>query len=163
MQYLPGKRVLALVAGLAIAAAGSAYAQDTTETGAAAIDTTAPTGAIDTSSLDTAATDTTDTTGVTDTSGVQNPPGYQGMERDTTAVPDTESLPSDTGAVQDQATGAYDSLSKDTSGIESSAGGDTTAVGETEPMEADTATSRIEPGEQPAAGDTAVPTPDSTQ
>jgi hypothetical protein len=62
MQYLPGKRVLALVVGLAVAAVGSAYAQDTTETGQATIDTTAPTGAIDTTEVDTSTTrDTTDT------------------------------------------------------------------------------------------------------
>jgi hypothetical protein len=152
MQYLPGKRVLALVVGLAAAAVGSAYAQDTTETGRATIDTTAPAaGAIDTSAVDTSARDTTDT------SGVQNPPGYRGMERDTTMFPDSGSAAVDTGAVQHQATGTYtDSASQDTTGA------DTTSVGDTEPMQPDAATPRLDPSEN-AAGDTATPTPDSTQ
>jgi hypothetical protein len=140
MQYLPGKRVLALVVGLAAAAVGSAYAQDTTETGRATIDTTAPAaGAIDTSAVDTSARDTTDT------SGVQNPPGYRGMERDTTMFPDSGSAAVDTGAVEGQAAGA-----------------DTTSVGDTEPMQPDAATPRLDPSEN-ASGDTATPTPDSTQ
>jgi len=130
MQHLPGKRVLALVVGLAAAAVGSAYAQDTTETGRATIDTTAPEpGAIDSSEVDTSTTHDT-----TDTSGVQNPPGYRGMERDTTIVPDSGSLPADTGAVEDQATGA-----------------DTASEGGTEPMK-----------ENPA-GETAGQTPYSRE
>ena len=100
MQQLPGRRALALAVALAFATAGSAFAQDTTETGAARFDTTeAGAGAIDTAGADTSAQmdrdtsavdDTTDTTGVDDTtgaSGVQNPPGYSGMERDTTMFP----------------------------------------------------------------------------
>ena len=131
MQHLPGKRVLALVVGLAAAAGGSAYAQDTTETGRATIDTTAPEpGVIDTSVVDTSTTRDT-----TDTSGVQNPPGYRGMERDTTMFPDSGSPPADAGAVEDQATGT-----------------DTASVGDTEPM-----------SETPAGGDTAGQAPDSTQ
>ena len=83
MQHPAGKRALALVAALAFAAAGSAAAQDTTDVGRAAIDTTQPAGgAIDTAGADTAAVSDT-----TDTSGVQNPPGYRGMERDTTLFP----------------------------------------------------------------------------
>src|SRR5688572_11619672 len=104
MQHLPGKRVLALVFGLAAATVGSAYAQDTTETGQATIDTAAPEGgaidtsefdtsavdtsavdtsavdtsAVDTSAVDTSAVDTSATRDTTDTSGVQNPPGYRG-------------------------------------------------------------------------------------
>jgi hypothetical protein len=81
MQFVAGRRALALVAALALATAGSAFAQDTTETGRAAIDTTQPSaGALDTAGVDTLS-DTSDT------SGVQNPPGYRGMERDTTMVP----------------------------------------------------------------------------
>lgn len=61
--------------------------------GGARIDTTAPTGgAIDSAAVDTAAVDTAttrDTTDTSDTSGVRNPPGYQGMERDTTVFPDS--------------------------------------------------------------------------
>jgi hypothetical protein len=152
MQYLPGKRVLALVVGLAAAAVGSANAQDTTETGQATIDTTAPeAGAIDTTEVDTStARDTTDT------SGVQNPPGYRGMERDTTMFPDSGSAAADTGAVQGQATGVYsDTASQDTTGA------DTTSVGDTGSIQPDAATPRLDPSE--AAGDTAGQTPDSTQ
>jgi hypothetical protein len=204
MQHLPGKRVLALVVGLAAAAVGSAYAQDTTETGRASIDTTAPgAGAIDTGLTDTSATrDTTDTSGVqnppgyrgmerdttifpdtgtatrdtTDTSGVQNPPGYRGMERDTTIFPpDTGTPPEDTGAVEDQPTGADTVSGADTasgadtvsgadttSAADTTSGTDTTSVGETEPVEPDAATPRLDPSEHPA-GDTAGHTPDSTQ
>jgi hypothetical protein len=154
MQHLPGTRVLALVVGLAAAATGSAYAQDTLETGRAAIDTTAPeAGAIDTSGVDTSATRDT-----TDTSGVENPPGYRGMERDTTLVPDSGTSPADAGAVEDQATGTYDdSASPDTSGT------DTTTVGDTEPIEEDAATPRLDPSETPAGGDTVGQAPDSAQ
>jgi hypothetical protein len=89
MQHLPGRRALALVAALTLATAGSALAQDTTETGQAPIDTTQPAGgAIDTTEFDTSAvTDTSAVRDTTDTSGVQNPPGYRGMERDTTVFP----------------------------------------------------------------------------
>ncbi len=133
MQELPGKRAMALVFGLAIGAAGSAFAQDTTETGAAPMDTTAPAGgAIDTSGVDTsAARDTTDTLETTDTlrikgdtsgrqtdtSGVQNPPGYRGMERDTTIFPDSGGPPPSAQESQNQTTGTYsDSAWRDTSG-----------------------------------------------
>jgi hypothetical protein len=129
MRYLPGKRVLALVVGLAVAAVGSAYAQDTTETGQATIDTAAPTGAIDTTEVDTSTTRDT-----TDTSGVQNPPGYSGMERDTTIFPDSGSA--DTSSALQDTTGA-----------------DTTLPGDTETIAPDAA----------AGGDTANQTPDSTQ
>ena len=161
MQYLPGKRVLALVVGLAAAAVGSAYAQDTTETGQATIDTMAPEpGATDTSTVDTSATggvDTSATRDTTDTSGVENPPGYRGMERDTTIFPDSGSAAADTGAAAGQATGTYsDSASQDT------AGADTTSVGDTESTQPDAATPRLDPSEN-AAGDTATQTPDSTQ
>ena len=78
------KRVLALVAGLVITTATSAYAQDTSQDGRShdryhravrrrARHELGPTRR--------AIRDTTDT------SGVQNPPGYHGMERDTTLVP----------------------------------------------------------------------------
>lgn len=120
MRQLPGKRVLTLVVGLATAAAGSAYAQDTTETGRATIDTTAPeAAAIDTSGVDSSATRDT-----TDTSGVQNPPGYRGMERDTTIFPDSGGPPASPGAVEDQATGTYDdSTWQDTTGAEQNPAG----------------------------------------
>ena len=150
MQHLPGTRVLALVFGLAGAAVGSAYAQDTTETGQATIDTTAPeadavdTSAIDTSAIDTSAVDTSATRDTTDTSGVQNPPGYRGMERDTTVFPDSGSSSADTGAAAGQA-----------------AGTDTTSVGDTEPIEEDAPAPRINPSENPAGGDTAGQVPDS--
>jgi hypothetical protein len=168
MHHLPGKRVLALVVGLATAAVGSAKAQDTLETGQAPIDTMAPEpGVIDTGGVDTSFTrDTSDTTrDTTDTSGVQNPAGYRGMERDTTVFPDSGAAPADPGAVEDQTTGTYDdSTWQDTTGAEQSpaAGTDSTTVGDTEPIETETATPRLDPSENPA-GDTAGQVPDSTQ
>ena len=51
-----------------------------------------------------AARDTSTTTTARDTSAVENPPGYRGMERDTTAVP-----PSDTSGMN-----AMDSTHADT-------------------------------------------------
>jgi hypothetical protein len=146
MQYLPAKRVLALVVGLATAAAGSAYAQDTTETGRAAIDTTAP----DTEMMDTTGADTAAARDTTDTSGVQNPPGYRGMERDTTIFPDSARPQPSAEEVQDQTTGTYDdSTWKDATGaVQNPAGyrgmerpagdsagtGDTTAVSDSAAM-----------------------------
>ena len=120
MQQLPGRRALALVAALALASAGPAFAQDTTETGAARFDTTdASAGAIDTAGADTsaqmdrdtsAANDTTDTSGAGDTtgtSGVQNPPGYRGMERDTTMFPAEGGPPASPEEAAGQTTGVY--------------------------------------------------------
>jgi hypothetical protein len=134
MQHLPSKRVLVLILGLATAAAGSAYAQDTVETGQATIDTTEPeAGAIDTAGVDTSATSDT-----TDTSSVTNPSGYRGMERDTTLFPDS-------------------------AGHSGSAGGhDTTQVGETDPKMESEASERLDPSET-TAGDTTGPPVDSTQ
>lgn len=127
MQQLPGRRVLALVAALALATAGSAFAQDTTETGRAAIDTTAEpgAGAIDTTTTDTSAlTDTSAVRDTTDTSGVQNPPGYRGMERDTTVFPPKDEAQATPGEVEDQTTGTYeDTASQDTSGAAESGDG----------------------------------------
>jgi hypothetical protein len=134
MRHVPGTRALALVAGLLLGATGSAWAQDTTETGAAAIDTTEPTaGAIDTSGVDTSATtaDTSATRDTTDTSAVENPPGYRGMERDTTMAPDSGGAPASPG---EASSGAYGT---DTTG------GDSALVD--------------------SAGDTARHTPDSTE
>ncbi len=57
--------------------------------------------------------DTSATRDTTDTSGVQNPPGYQGME-------------ADAGAVEGQATGADTTSVEDTEPMkENPAGGDT--------------------------------------
>ena len=83
MQHSPGRRALALLAGLLVTAAVPAVAQDTTGTGRATIDTSAPTGAIDTATVDSATTDSSAIRDTTDTSGVRNPAGYQEMERDT--------------------------------------------------------------------------------
>jgi hypothetical protein len=177
MHYSPGNRALALIVGLLVAATGPAMAQDTTEMGGAPMDTAAaPTGAIDTAGVDSAVADTSDTsatdTSATDTSGVQNPPGYRGMERDTTMFPDSGGPPAEAGQVEDRATGTHeDSAWQDTTGAEqnpagyrgmeasgdTAAGGvDSTTVGDTEPKEDESATPRIEPSES-AAGDTAAP------
>jgi hypothetical protein len=172
MHYSPGNRALALIVGLLVAATSPAMAQDTTETGGAPMDTAAPpAGAIDTAGVDSAVADTSDTS-ATDTSGVQNPPGYRGMERDTTMFPDSGGPPAEAGQVEDQTTGTYDdSTWQDTTGAEqnpagyrgmeasgdSAAGGiDSTTVGDTEPKEDESAAPRIEPSEG-TAGDTAAP------
>jgi hypothetical protein len=133
MRYV-GTRALALIAGLLVAGTGSALAQDTAGTGNATIDTTAPAGG----ALDTAGVDTTRDT--TDTSGVTNPPGYSGMERDTTMFPDSGGPPAAPGRVEDAATGTYDdSTWQDTTGAAQNPAGyrgmgrapnDTTTVGE---------------------------------
>jgi hypothetical protein len=137
MRYLPGMRSLALVAGLLFAGAGSALAQDTSQTGAAPLDT----AAADTSVSDTASADTSAVRDTTDTSGVQNPPGYRGMERDTTAFPDSGTASSASpGAVEDATTGTYDDSN-------SHAGHDSTTVGDTEPTEETSATPRIDPSD----------------
>lgn len=139
MHYSPGTRALALIAGLLVAAATPALAQDTTEMGGAPMDTIAPeAGAIDTAGVDSATADTTDT-GAADTSAVENPPGYRGMERDTTAFPDSSSPAADAGQMEDHAAGDHDS----------------TTVGDTEPREPQSAEPRIEP--EGAAADTAAP------
>ena len=155
MHYSPGTRALALIAGLLVAAATPALAQDTTEMGGAPMDTLAPeAGAIDTAGVDSAAADTADTS-ATDTSGVQNPAGYRGMERDTTMFPDSGGPPAEAGQVEDQATGTYDdSTWQDTTGAEQNPE-DSVTVGETEPQENQSAEPRIEP--EGSAADTAAP------
>lgn len=125
-QYSLSKRVLALVAGLIVVAYRSAAAQDTTETGRATLDTTAP------GALDTLRADSSSVRDTTDTSGVQNPPGYRGMERDTSLVPSSTSP----GMSHDSA-----------------------HVGETTPKTEDSAEPRIEPNEGPAGGDAPGSTP----
>jgi hypothetical protein len=194
MQHLPGKRVLALIVGLATGAIGSAYAQDTSETGRATIDTTAPdTDVADTVGLgDTIEADSSvgaDSSAVrdtTDTSGVQNPPGYRGMERDTTIFPDSAGQPASAEEVQNQTTGTYnDSSWQDTTGAAQNPAGyrgmerpagdstmmghdstmmghDSTAVGDTEPRVEDSETPRLEPSDSPA-GDTVGQAVDSTR
>ena len=162
MHYSPGNRALALIVGLLVAATSPALAQDTTEMGGAPMDTAAPpAGAIDTAGVDSAVADTSDTS-ATDTSGVQNPPGYRGMERDTTMFPDSGGPPAEAGQVEDQATGTYDdSTWQDTPGDSATGGVDTTTVGDTEPKEDESAAPWIEPSED-AAGDTAAAAGDTT-
>ncbi len=136
MRHVTGTRSLALIAGLLFAGAGSALAQDTTDAGRATMDTTAPTGAIDTSGVDsTAARDTTDTS-------VTNPPGYRGMERDTT-------MPADSGGAP---------VHPDTSSSDAAAGtgdstGDSTTVGQTESPQPTSETPRIEPSTDSGTSD----------
>jgi hypothetical protein len=122
MQQLPGKRALALVAALALASAGSAFAQDTTEAGGARFDTTATGAAIDTAAADTsaqmdrdtsAANDTSTVSDTTDTSAVQNPPGYRGMERDTTMFPPDSGQAATPEQVENQTTGTYEDTASD--------------------------------------------------
>ena len=190
MHQLPGKRALALIFGLATAAAGSAYAQDTTDMGGASMDSSsAGAGALDTTAADSMGADSVgaDSVGArdtTDTSGVQNPPGYRGMERDTTIFPDSGSAETSPGQVEDRATGTYDdSTWQDTTGAaqnpagyrgmgrapgdtaantDTTASRDTTEVGDTEPKVESTETPRLEPSES-GAGDSTGQSPDSTQ
>lgn len=67
---------------------------------------------------DTAGQDTTRWGYQTDTTGVQNPPGYRGMERDTTLFPpDTTQDTTERAAVEDRVTGTYeDTAWQDTTG-----------------------------------------------
>lgn len=128
MQHLPATRTLALIAGLLLAGTGSAVAQDTTDAGRAAMDTTAPTGAIDDTTAPTGAIDTSgaDSAAARDTTdnSVTNPPGYRGMERDTTMFPDSAGPPATPGQVEDAATGTYhDSTWQDTTGAEQNPAG----------------------------------------
>ena len=125
MQHLSGRRVLALVAALALGTAGSTLAQDTSDMGRARMDTTQPAvGAIDT-----AGTDTSGVRDTSDTSGVQNPQGYRGMGRDTlgdtTRIPaqrsTSDSFPSDRAAG-----GKGDSYSTERPPAADSAGNETT-------------------------------------
>ena len=187
MQQLPGRRALAFVVALAFAAAAPAFAQDTTETGAARFDTTeAGAGAIDTAGVDTAAVDTAavdtaavdtaaqadtsaqmdrDTSAVndtTDTSGVQNPPGYRGMERDTTMFPAEGGPPATPEQVEDQTTGTYeDSAWRDTSGAEQNPAG---YRGMEQPVDGDSAAGHDTTHQSGAGvGDTTAQTPDSAQ
>jgi hypothetical protein len=163
MQHVSGIRALALIAGLVFAATGTALAQDTTEAGGAPMDTTA----LDTGVTDTSAVDTSAVRDTTDTSGVENPPGYRGMERDTTIFPDSGNPSASADEVEDQTTGTYDdSTTQDTAGGMEPAAGDTagandsTSVGDTEPTVEDSAAARMHPSE--SAGDTASQAPDST-
>jgi hypothetical protein len=106
-------RIFGLVIGLAAATAATAAAQDTSAQG---------------------------TRDQNDTSQVQNPPGYSGMERDTTLVPPSATQDSvSPSRAEDRATGTYDdSTWQDTSkarqypagyrGMERPAGADTSAA-----------------------------------
>jgi hypothetical protein len=171
MQHVPGTRTLALIAGLLFAATGgTALAQDTTEMGGAPMDTTATaqdTGATDTSAIDTSAVRDT-----TDTSGVENPPGYRGMERDTTLFPaDSGKSSQAPEEVQSQTTGTYSDtgaqdtsagVSEDTAAASDTArANDSTAVGDTEPKVEDSESPRMHPSD--SGGDTSGYAPDSTQ
>jgi hypothetical protein len=110
---VPSKLSLATLA-LMGACSASTMAKPEDRAGAAPIDT-ASTTAQDTGGLDTSTTTARDTT-------VQNPPGYRGMERDTTMVPpgaatqpvDTFLQRQGTGAPQD--TMGYGGLERDTTG-----------------------------------------------
>jgi hypothetical protein len=171
MQQLPGRRALPLVVALAMATAGSALAQDTTETGAARFDSTeAAAGAIDTAGADTsammdrdtsAADDTSAVGDTTDTSGVQNPPGYRGMERDTTMFPDTGGQQAAPGEAAGQTTGTYsDSAWRDTSGAQQNPPG---YRGMERPVGDSAAGHDTSHESGTGAGDTTAQTPDSAQ
>jgi hypothetical protein len=96
----------------------------------------------------TARIDDTRTATAQDTASIQNPPGYQGMERDTTTAPATPKTPVDT-LLQRQGTGAtrdttdYLRIKRDTtqgqSGRMDSTGVDTTVAPPVDSMARDTA------------------------
>lgn len=107
----------------ALACGGKAQPEDTPEPEQA--------GAARDTTTDTLATER-DTTG----GEAQNPPGYQGMERDTTLAPPTEQTPSDTflqqqGQGQPQDTAGYGGMERvDTTGGQAQPGQtDTTGAG----------------------------------
>jgi hypothetical protein len=110
-------RIFGLVLGLAAATAATAVAQDTTgqeETGR-----------------------------VVDTSQVENPEGYQGMERDTTLVPPSATNPD---SLLDSA--KLDSIKQDSIRLDSIAKhgqhtGDSVQPGETTPKKPEDATDRL--------------------
>ncbi|MEA2723343.1 MAG: hypothetical protein QOH59_1114 [Gemmatimonadales bacterium] len=103
-----------------------------------------------------AARDTT----TTDTLGGQNPPGYRGMERDTTIAPPSEQQPSDT-FLQKQGTGTP----QDTSGYSGAERVDTTGQANQQ-GQTDTTSFRTDTtgaaGAAGAAGDTTSMTRDSS-
>ena len=198
MQQLPGRRALALVAALALASAGSAFAQDTTEAGGARFDTTAAgAGAIDTAGADTSAKMGSDTSAANDKAvlkahseglvattwlfgtlacagGSANeddtaaapqqdtaqvtepPPGYSGMERDTTIFPPDSGQAATPEQVENQTTGTYEDTASDTTQ------GD--AYREERPPAADSAAHDSHDSmDHPGAEDTTGQTPDTTQ
>jgi hypothetical protein len=169
MQHVPGTRTFAIIAGLLFAATGTALAQDTTDMGGAPLDTAAT--AQDTAVTDTSAIDTSAVRDTTDTSGVENPPGYRGMERDTTIFPSDSGRSSQAPEeVQSQTTGTYSDtgsqdtsagVSQDTAAAGAAVGNDSTAVGDTEPKVEDSESPRMHPSD--SGGDTSGYAPDSTQ
>jgi hypothetical protein len=122
IHSITGYAALAAVLG-ALACGGQARTEDTPEPeeAAAARDT---------------ATDTLATEADTVGGEAQNPPGYRGMERDTTLVPPTEEQPSDTflqqqGQGQPQDTAGYGGLERaDTTGQAQPGQTDTTGYGQ---------------------------------
>lgn len=129
---------LLLGAGAAAAIAGSAQAQETQTQDTSR---TADTAATQRAQSDTMKQDTTQWGYQSDSAAVQNPPGYRGMERDTTIVPPGatgDDVPA--GQVEDRATGTYDNKEwQDTTaevqnpagyrGMERPTGADTAAAG----------------------------------
>jgi hypothetical protein len=111
---VPSKLSLATLA-LVGACSANTMAKPDDNAGAAPVDTISTTARDDSSAMDTSTTTARDTT-------AQNPPGYRGMERDTTMVPpNATTQPVDT-FLQRQGTGApqdtmgYGGLERDTTG-----------------------------------------------
>ncbi len=77
-----------------------------------------------------------------DTSAVKNPPGYTGMERDTTMVPPSATADSLTDTTKlDSA--ALDSIKRDSIAKHGKHGKDSVKVGETAPKKSEDATDRL--------------------
>ena len=97
----------------------------------------------------------------TDTSDVQNPPGYRGMERDTTMFPPEGGPPATPEEAAGQTTGKYkDSTWRDTSGAKQNPPG---YRGMERPVEGDSAAGHDTTQHGTGAGDTTAQTPDSAQ
>jgi hypothetical protein len=126
MQQLGRKKLLGFLGGLAVLSlsAASLQAQDTTTAGQARMDTSA----VDSTKHDSTMHDSTASDTTKQDTLKQNPPGYRGMEQDTSSVSGDTSA----AAARDQTTGAYnDSTWRDSAGLNREKGsdipGDTTA------------------------------------
>lgn len=147
MPQLATPRLFSLIVatGAALALPAAARAQETQRSAdTAAMDTTAARQDTTAAQRDTAGTDTTRWGYESDTTpGVQNPPGYRGMERPTNVFP-PDSGKDTTGAAEGQtrdttagkqnaAADTSAGTGGDTASVENRGGGDTTRVGDTTP------------------------------
>lgn len=122
MQLLGRKKLLGFLGGLAVLSlsAASLQAQDTTTAGQARMDTSA----VDSTKHDSTMHDSTASDTTKQDTLNQNPPGYRGMEEDTSGASGDTSA----AAAPDQTTGAYnDSTWRDSAGLNRDKGTDTSS------------------------------------